>query len=112
MKTLPVTSRGKLRKRHPVAPLSREHDAATTSPLPDATSRTKSEQVVNSAEPNGVPSHKQVEALAYRLYLQRGKQPGHALEDWLEAEKRLRSQIAEEMAYRLELGHGWPGASM
>ena len=27
--------------------------------------------------------------LAYQLYEKRGKQPGHELEDWLEAERRV-----------------------
>ena len=43
-----------------------------------------------------VPSHEQIEQLAYNLYLRRGKKTGHALADWLAAEKRLRALIAEE----------------
>ena len=31
----------------------------------------------------------EIEQYAYHLYEQRGCQPGHELEDWLEAEKRL-----------------------
>jgi hypothetical protein len=31
----------------------------------------------------------QIEQCAYHLYEQRGCQPGHELEDWLEAEKQL-----------------------
>ena len=34
-----------------------------------------------------------IEEFAYNLYLQRGKEPGHALEDWLEAGKRVRALV-------------------
>lgn len=46
--------------------------------------------------PSRVPTHSQTERLAYNLYLQRGKKPGHELDDWLAAEKRLRSVLAAE----------------
>ena len=51
-----------------------------------------------SASTDAVVPHRQkeIEALAYNLYLQRGKEPGHALEDWLEAEKRFDCLIAKE----------------
>ena len=32
---------------------------------------------------------KQIAELAYRLYEERGKEPGHELDDWLEAERRI-----------------------
>lgn len=32
---------------------------------------------------------RQIEKLAYRLFEERGRQPGRALEDWLEAERRI-----------------------
>ncbi len=37
----------------------------------------------------GVPSHSEVAALAYRLYLSRGGGDGHDLDDWFEAERLL-----------------------
>jgi hypothetical protein len=40
-----------------------------------------------------VPTHKQIEKLAYNLYLRRGKRPGHELEDWLAAEEQLRREF-------------------
>ena len=43
-----------------------------------------------------VPSHQQIQQLAYDLSLGRGKQPGHALDDWLAAEKELQELIASE----------------
>ena len=35
------------------------------------------------------PLRQEIEQYAYFLYEQRGCQPGHELEDWLEAEKQL-----------------------
>jgi hypothetical protein len=39
------------------------------------------------------PTHDEIELLAYELYLKRGED-GHALEDWLLAEKELRQKFA------------------
>ena len=84
-------------------------------PVPDAGAQTESKHIkgfednlarVNSRNSTDVQRRKETEELAYELYLQRGKEPGHAVEDWLEAEKRLRYRIAAEESYRLELGHG------
>jgi hypothetical protein len=38
------------------------------------------------------PMKKQIEARAYELYLQRGCENGHDVEDWLTAEKELKQQ--------------------
>ena len=35
------------------------------------------------------PSEEQIRARAFELYLERGRQPGHELEDWLQAEFEL-----------------------
>jgi hypothetical protein len=43
-----------------------------------------------------VPSERQIEARAYEIYLERGAENGHDLEDWLSAEKEL-SQRHEEI---------------
>lgn len=34
-------------------------------------------------------AHHKIAELAYRLYLERGAQDGHALEDWLRAEQEV-----------------------
>lgn len=41
------------------------------------------------------PLREEIEQFAYHLYEQRGCQPGHELEDWLEAEKQLISAAGE-----------------
>jgi hypothetical protein len=35
------------------------------------------------------PSNEQIEARAYQLYLERGREDGHDVEDWIAAEKEL-----------------------
>jgi hypothetical protein len=35
------------------------------------------------------PSEEQIRARAFELYLERGREPGHELEDWLQAEFEL-----------------------
>ncbi|HKQ86221.1 MAG TPA: DUF2934 domain-containing protein [Candidatus Acidoferrales bacterium] len=42
------------------------------------------------------PSNQQIEARAYEIYLERGRENGHDVEDWLAAEKEL-SQRREEV---------------
>lgn len=35
------------------------------------------------------PSQEQIRARAFELYLERGREPGHELDDWLQAEFEL-----------------------
>jgi hypothetical protein len=46
------------------------------------------------------PTHDQIAALAYNLYLDRGSQPGHEKDDWYYAEQLLTGQINLESASR------------
>ena len=39
--------------------------------------------------PRKLPPHEQIAGRAYQLYLARGCQPGHAMDDWLQAEYEL-----------------------
>lgn len=41
------------------------------------------------------PTHKQIEARAYELYLARGGENGHALDDWLAAEMEFLVESAD-----------------
>jgi hypothetical protein len=36
-----------------------------------------------------MPTEEEVRALAYRLFQARGGEPGHELEDWIQAEREL-----------------------
>jgi hypothetical protein len=36
--------------------------------------------------------HEEIQRLAYHIYLSRGGQEGHELEDWLQAERELKSK--------------------
>jgi hypothetical protein len=44
------------------------------------------------------PSNEQIEARAYELYLERGRQDGHDMEDWLTAERELAQRQREVRA--------------
>jgi hypothetical protein len=38
---------------------------------------------------NRRPTHQEIAARAYQIYLQRGRQDGHQVDDWLQAEYEL-----------------------
>jgi len=111
MKTLPIASGRKPRKTQVRVPLPHEPDVTSARSAPrsatcdvqeqirsrsNAGPQTEANHAVDSNDAAGVHRHRQIEELAYNLYLQRGKEPGHALQDWLEAEKRFDTLIAEE----------------
>ena len=50
--------------------------------------------VVNVSRPIE-PTHAEIAALAYQLYEARGRVDGRAVDDWLEAERRLRPDPTE-----------------
>jgi hypothetical protein len=56
-----------------------------------------------------VPSHEQIEAAAYHLYIERGCRDGHAMDDWLRAEDLLIREIQREAGARA-LQSGGDGA--
>jgi hypothetical protein len=41
------------------------------------------------SEPKRTPTHEEIAARSYELYLARGAEPGHAEQDWLQAESEL-----------------------
>jgi hypothetical protein len=49
------------------------------------------EQATSAPAKVGSVDEEQIRQLAYRLYEQRGREDGHAVEDWIEAEATLRS---------------------
>jgi len=56
---------------------------------------TSSQQVQREAEERSVSCDGAVELIrveAYRLFESRGQQPGHALDDWLQAEREILRQ--------------------
>jgi hypothetical protein len=53
----------------------------------------------------GIPSNEQIEARAYEIFLERGGEHGHDVEDWLSAEKELTQRREEiESIYAQERG--------
>lgn len=53
---------------------------------PGSTPRRSDSQIRNRI------AHDEIERLAYHIYLSRGGQKGHELEDWLQAERELKSK--------------------
>jgi len=60
--------------------------------------RKKSEESSRQAAPGAMPDRDELRRrtaeMAYSLYLRRGRAPGHDLEDWLEAERLVREEMA------------------
>ena len=44
------------------------------------------------------PTHQEIAARAYQLYLQRGRQEGHDVDDWLQAEYELMQLPVRKLA--------------
>lgn len=44
---------------------------------------------IHTASPTGSKTRDRIALRAYELYVQRGRQDGQALEDWLQAERQL-----------------------
>jgi DUF2934 family protein len=53
---------------------------------PGSTTRRSDSQIRNKI------THEEIQRLAYHIYLSRGGQEGHDLEDWLQAERELKSK--------------------
>jgi hypothetical protein len=55
------------------------------------TSRKGSAPAASKAKTNDFALYERITRRAYELYEQRGRQAGHELEDWLQAEREIRS---------------------
>lgn len=44
------------------------------------------------------PDHEQIAARAYKIYLERDRQPGHEMDDWLQAEYELMQLPVDRLA--------------
>lgn len=62
--------------------------------------RRKDEPYLRPAAPGAVPSteelHRRTAEKAYEIYLRRDCAPGRELEDWLEAERLVREELAPQ----------------
>ena len=70
---------------------------------PSATRRARTEpsftlRVKPSTGWRGQPSPADIACRAFLLYLERGAQPGHDLDDWLQAERELIAQRCNDVA--------------
>ena len=60
-------------------------------------------------EKQSIPLEEQIRKRAHQIYLQRGRQHGSAVDDWLQAEAELRQAEEEESLSRAE-GEGLTSA--
>jgi hypothetical protein len=67
---------------------------------------------------SNIPSNEQIEARAYELYLERGCEDGHDVDDWLAAERELaqrrddiESLFDQEQPEVARLGHAATASS-
>jgi Protein of unknown function (DUF2934) len=110
MKPLFAESRRPRTTSRVVIPMAAENQAPATPDPASARTLAKEPNASPSSEPLGLkhitlkdtcdrtrlPTHQEIEKLAYNLYLARDKKPGHHLEDWLAAEQQLRHLAAAE----------------
>jgi hypothetical protein len=52
------------------------------------------------------PTHAEIEFRAYHIYLDRGGEHGHDVEDWLKAERELLKKYKRNGAKTFSLGNG------
>jgi hypothetical protein len=63
---------------------------------PDEIEKKPSTLAPKSDEPTVlIPAEQQIRQRAYELYEQRGRTDGHALDDWLQAERRIKGRQAK-----------------
>jgi hypothetical protein len=51
-----------------------------------------------TSEPRDIELEEQIRLRAYELYETRGRQDGHEMEDWLQAETELKEKMAHRIA--------------
>jgi len=52
------------------------------------------------------PTHEQIAARAYEIFIERGRPQGRDLDHWLEAEAQLRASAQSESGARIPAGGG------
>lgn len=86
----PTTSVRKTVELLPKVEELRKPEAASAKPRKTAT---KKENVIAISQPKAV-SREKIEQVAYQIWVQRGYQHGHALEDWIAAERESRERAS------------------
>jgi hypothetical protein len=67
---------------------SKEHQNVES----QATSAPPQEEAINTSAADS-PRLKEIRVRAYEIYIERGGQPGHDLDDWLQAERELEPKV-------------------
>ena len=57
-------------------------------------------------EESSTPTHEQIAARAYEIFIERGRPQGRDLDHWLEAEAHLRASVQATSGAKLQETHG------
>lgn len=71
----------------------RTRGSQATTPAKKSTPRAVGQQPAPPDHPRQDELYMRIATRAYEMYLRRGNEEGHALEDWLEAEREVLSQM-------------------
>lgn len=80
----------KIRTADTVGSTRIHHQELANEPASTAATRSSTRRPVSQIR-NKI-SHEEIQRLAYHIYLSRGGEEGHELEDWLQAERELKSK--------------------
>ena len=64
--------------------------------------KARKDETTDQAEPNYEPTFEQIQVRAYEIYIQRGRTDGPDLDDWLQAEKDLKTSSQNGRKYLIE----------
>ena len=70
----------------------KEHRNTESQPTAAAQAESAETSVADSS------GHEEIRIRAYDIYIERGGQPGHDLEDWLQAERELEAKVRHVQA--------------
>lgn len=60
----------------------------------------KTRSTHNHSRDDETASHEAIQKRAYELFVARGQEPGHELEDWLQAENEARGKLSQTVESR------------
>ncbi|RYD33562.1 MAG: DUF2934 domain-containing protein [Verrucomicrobiaceae bacterium] len=90
MKTITPTSNPVSTTQLPTAQKQFQGNADSQPAQSQSQTQDQQQQQQQGNDPGGHVSHDRIAEEAYRLYCENGSEDGHCLENWLEAERRLR----------------------
>jgi hypothetical protein len=65
----------------------------SSKPNSNESAETEAVLIRTAESPDGNSTHEEIRGLAYEFYLERGRQPGGEMDDWLQAERELEGGV-------------------